>query len=464
MPPRNQHVCLQGDTIRVDTLPLGDHPEESVRVEIYRPHPEGPTLARWRRGRDAPLEGAVADRILVTSDSGGFNWGSLTANLTKEAPDLASSIDVERISTSATYRLETPRETLRSEGPPRYALAALPQLKRHPAIRLAEPDFLYFAIPDHHAPERGDQGDPNNDTELNLIHAFDAWTDEVLTNRIRIAVLDSGVDLDHPYLQSNIATEGGQLVGFNAIDPSSLPEDDAGHGTACAGLIGASQESHIGVYPTAQLVPVKFLNEKECGLLTDAVAGIEYALEKGVRVISCSWGGPSRSDHLLEAIQKADRQGALIVAGAGNDGVDIDDPNTPFYPASFSGTPNLVTVGACSDTGAPLLSMNHGSQSVLLTAPGERLLSTQLVTNNYPHLYYPFTGTSVATALIAGVCGLVMAANPDMGHHAVRTRLIQAVRPLVGTRTQNSLSCCTQGFIDVHRAVRGRNLGRALHC
>ena len=139
------------------------------------------------------------------------------------------------------------------------------------------------------------------------------------------------------------------------------PDDDAGHGTHVAGIIGAQGNNAIGVAGVnwdVQLMALKFLDENGEGNTADAANAIDFAVEHGARVINASWGGPAFSQALYQAIERAGEQGVLFVAAAGNDGVNAD--SAPDYPAAFD-LPNVISVAATDRDDRLLDFSNYGA-------------------------------------------------------------------------------------------------------
>jgi len=226
---------------------------------------------------------------------------------------------------------------------------------------------------------------------------------------VKVAVIDTGIDKDHPDLESNI--KGG--VNFVAKGPfvnSDAWDDDNGHGTHVAGTIAAvdNDTGVVGVAPQAWLYGVKVLNKRGSGYVSDIMAGIQWAVDNGMQVINMSLGGGSSSDE--EAMcQKAYDADLLLVAAAGNaSGGDV------IYPAGYS---SVIAVSATTDTDG-LASFSSVGPEVELAAPGEAIYSTYKDGG-----YATGSGTSMASPHVAGTAALVLAANPGWGNEQVRTQL-----------------------------------------
>lgn len=224
---------------------------------------------------------------------------------------------------------------------------------------------------------------------------------------VTIAVVDTGVDLNHPDLASKI------VAGWDFANGDSVPQDDHGHGTHVAGIAAAATDNQLGVAGLgwdASIMPVKVLDSYGYGYNTDIANGISWAVDRGAQVINLSVGGEVWSQVLQDATDYAFSQGALVVAAAGNCG-DLTDyypcqtHNPTFYPAA---NPNVLAVGAttASDMRA---SFSEYGYFVDVTAPGVDIYST-LWNDSYESL----SGTSMASPLVAGVAALAWARQPAL--------------------------------------------------
>lgn len=214
------------------------------------------------------------------------------------------------------------------------------------------------------------------------------------------------------------------LIGWDFANKDNDPFDDNGHGTHVAGTIGAMGGNAIGVTGVnwqTQMVPLKFMSSNGSGSLLSAVAAIDYfttakiqaaARGESSRFVSTntSWGGDGYSQSLANSIQRANDQGLLFVAAAGNGGNDgIGDNNDVIanYPSNYSNN-NVIAVGSITSSGALSSFSNYGLVNVDIAAPGSSILST-LPGNKYGSL----SGTSMATPHVAGALALLAAAAPQ---------------------------------------------------
>jgi subtilisin family serine protease len=277
------------------------------------------------------------------------------------------------------------------------------------------------------------------------ISALQAWQQKTTgSESIVVAVLDSGVDYTHPDLLNNIWIRPASLApyndeqlgeiddehGYNAVDNTGDPMDDNGHGTHCAGIIGAEGNNGVGISGVnwkVQIMPLKFMNAGGSGTTKDAIEAINYVIERkqagvNVRVISASWGSTMRSRGLEDAIRKAGEAGILFVAAAGNASVSND--RTPHYPSSYP-LPNVLSIAALDRRDQLASFSNYGPKSVHIAAPGREILSTWLEGE-----FKEASGTSMATPVVAGVAALVLSVEPKLSVEELRERLLKSVDPL----------------------------------
>ena len=261
-------------------------------------------------------------------------------------------------------------------------------------------------------------------TYLQQIHAPTAWETTTGSRSVVVAVLDSGVDLDHPDLVANLDPNG-----INIPNPGQPPQDDdasQSHGTHIAGLIGAVGNNKIGIAGVnwqVDLLPVKVLSG-DTGTVADVADGITAAVNAGAAVINASFGAHASQTNgkaLCDAVNDAEQAGVIVVAAAGNmdprlnipaHDINSGRPQDAEYPASCPNA-NLLVVTAYDGGAFDDSLFNWGASSVDLAAPGTDLLST-----GDPNLnvgaYHLLTGTSQSTALVSGAVALLFSSEPDL--------------------------------------------------
>jgi subtilisin family serine protease len=275
------------------------------------------------------------------------------------------------------------------------------------------------------------------------ISATLAWANTTGSDEVVVAVLDTGVDYNHedltenmwrrpekmePYHDNELGTIDDEF-GYNAIDGGD-PMDDNGHGTHCAGIIGAEGENNVGIAGVnwkVQIMPLKFMNAGGSGSTKDAIEAINYVIDRkkagvNVRIISASWGSTQKSRALGEVIRKAYENDILFVAAAGNSSVDND--RNPHYPSSYD-VPNVVSVAALDRHDALASFSNYGAKSVAIAAPGVDILSTWLGNE-----YEEKSGTSMATPVVSGVAALILAEHPHMSVDDLKKKLLASTDPV----------------------------------
>ena len=296
------------------------------------------------------------------------------------------------------------------------------------------------------------------------IRALLAWAKTKGDRKVVVAVLDTGVDYRHRDLAGNMWARPAALGpyvdehlgliddrhGFDAADRDGDPFDDNGHGTHCAGIVGAeggNNEGIVGVNWQVEIMPLKFMDSGGRGSIKAAIEAIDYVIARkragvNVRVISASWGGTFYSRALEDAIRRAGDEGIIFIAAAGNSRTNND--RRQHYPSGYQ-LPNVVAVAALNRRDALAPFSNYGPKTVHLAAPGAEILST------WPgNQYEEHSGTSMATPEVAGVAALVLATNPDLSVAQLRERLLTSVDKLPALAGKVS----SGGRLNAARAVR----------
>ncbi len=304
----------------------------------------------------------------------------------------------------------------------------LRRLKSLAGVRYVETDYPIRQTVEPNDPMFSNQYQhfQENDHDIDSTAAWDQKT-----SCSKVAVLDSGVQTDHPDLEGKIwknskETPGNDrdddkngyiddYYGVDLRDDTGSGGDNNGHGTHVAGIIGArgnNGKGLAGICWSATIMPLKFLGANGQGFTSDGIKGIDYAISKGAKIINCSFGSDDKSAAFEEAIVRAKESGVLLVVASGNDGQNIDQ--RPTYPASFTET-NILTVGASNIDDDLATYSNYGKTSVDLLAPGDEILSTYLDSS-----YKRLSGTSMATPMVSGVAAMLRAKDSDATYSEIR--------------------------------------------
>jgi thermitase len=318
------------------------------------------------------------------------------------------------------------------------ALALLrKRLANHPGVAYAEPDYYQFS---HATKAPNDplyplQWPVADSPDGHDIDAPTAWAQR--TSCAKVAIVDTGIDTDHPDLVANLYKSKDKpnnnkdddkngyvddTYGYNAIKGKGSGEDDNGHGTHVAGIVAGRANDALGVSGicwSAKLLPVKFMNAKGKGSTSDAIAAIQYAVKKGFKIVNGSFGSSSKSSALHDVVDYAQDHKVLLVFAAGNNGQNID--KHPEYPAAYTDS-NILAVAATTDEDQLASFSNWGSTGVDVAAPGDSVLSTYLGGG-----YKVLSGTSMAAPYAAGLAALLRKQESDATYGQLRKAIREKV-------------------------------------
>ena len=354
-----------------------------------------------------------------------------------------------RVTTGATapdlsnvFVLDVPRGVDIERAAARYA--ADPDVEyAHPDYRVqvsVTPDDPYFS-------SSGTWNQPYPDLwGLHLTQADSAWDTAIGTGTV-VAVIDTGVDSNHPDIAANMWTNPGEIPndgidndnngfvddvhGWDFVDNNNTPNDLFGHGTHVAGTVAAvgnNQRGVVGMAWGARVMAVRGLDAKGVGYTSDLAQAVLYAAQNGADVLNNSWGGFSFNlalgyqSALRDAVDTASSLGVVIVASAGNSSGSVDY----VEPAGF---PDVIAVGATSYTDTVASFSNHGA-ALSVAAPGVDILSLQSAVspvNSFGHTvgsdYLRLSGTSMASPHAAGLAAVLLSAQPSLTPEEVRWHL-----------------------------------------
>ncbi|PAF39615.1 hypothetical protein CHH69_07215 [Terribacillus saccharophilus] len=274
-------------------------------------------------------------------------------------------------------------------------------LKEDPDIKYVEPDSKISIS----TSDVVDQSEAPILDQWNLtsIQAPTAWEDGLTGKGVKIAIMDSGI-----YPHQNLHITGG----YSTVDYTTSYEDDEGHGTHVAGIIGAEHDEHgtDGIAPDADLFAVKVLDDTGEGYLSDLLEGINWAISNNMDIINLSMGTADKSDALEDAVQKAYQAGILLVAASGNEGAG----HSLDYPAAYE---PVIAVSA-TNSNDNIASFSSVGDKVEFAAPGADIQSTYLGSG-----YRVMSGTSQAASHVSALLALVKQQFPDETNLQLRTRL-----------------------------------------
>lgn len=355
---------------------------------------------------------------------------------------------------------------------------AVDMLNASGAVSYAQPNYYYYLM-DTVLPN-----DPlylSNPTAMQLVHAEELWEHDIDCSDVTIAILDSGININHDDLKDNIWTNEGEIDGDGEDNDYNYCADDThgwnfdlnsnnitdtvGHGTHVAGIAGAATNNGLGTASlarNAKLVGLKVttLNEDNQTVVpTDlAVAAIEYVNKMEFDIVNLSWGNNTNDQALSDAIYLCDY--TLFVCAAGNRANEDADPtnndDTPVFPASLSytndGFDNVISVASCNADDTLSNFSNYGENSVEISAPGAGIISTFIPSNS---AYATSSGTSQSAPFVASAAAALKGKHPylypgEMKHYI-----------LSGADNVDTLTCRGENLGILHKIAENRRLNAA---
>lgn len=366
----------------------------------------------------SPMTAMVADHLMVRVKDPKASSGEVREWMR------GMGVEVRKAMHTAGHFLVSPGPA--STARPSFLLESL-QKRLGDAVEVAEPDFIVFTTEVIPNDPRFDQlwglhntgaGSAVEDADID---APEAWEITQGSRSVKVGVIDTGVDYEHPDLVANMWTNPGEIAG-DGIDndnngfvddmhgwdfayDDSDPMDENGHGTHCSGTIGGLGNNGVGVAGVnweVSIVALKFLNDYGRGSISDAIDAVNYAVLMDLNLTSNSWGGGGYSQLMKDTIERAGAANQLFVAAAGNDSTNME--NRSFYPAcySFDADVDPIISVASIDSGDRLSGFsNYGATTADLGAPGSSIYST-----TPDNGYSTYSGTSMATPHVSGALAL----------------------------------------------------------
>jgi subtilisin family serine protease len=322
---------------------------------------------------------------------------------------------------------------------------ALEKYGKNRDVLYVEPDYSVHTVLTPNDPSFGDQWALNNTGQSGGtpdadIDAPEAWDYTTGSSEVVVAVIDSGVDYNHPDLAANIWSnsldcntngvddDGDGYIddchGIDTFNHDSDPFDDLGHGTHVSGIIGAVGSNSVGVTGVnwnVSIMACKFISAGDVGYDSGMIECLNYIAwmkDHGVNIVATnnSYGGSPFSQATLDAIEENRKRGILFFAAAGNNGTNND--TVPFYPSNYNAS-NVIAVAATNRADAWPSFSDLGRRTVHLGAPGASILST------YPSNSYAIAdGTSMATPFVTGVAALLKAYDPSLDWKEIKNRIL----------------------------------------
>ena len=361
--------------------------------------------------------------------------------------------------------------------------AVVPRYKIDSNVEYVEPNYIYRTCSAPNDLLFGSQWAlaQSNDCDIDATQAWDIQTGN---SSVTIAIIDTGVDYNHPDLEYNIWNNPSEIpsngidddsngyvddvLGWDFISNDNDPMDYNGHGTHCAGISGAIGNNSIGITGVCwncKIMSLKTLNNFGKGTSFGSVDAIIYAVDNGADVISMSWGGVFYSKLLKDALNYAHNNGVVLVAGVGNYNSDVK-----FYPAAYE---NVIAVAATNQYDEKYSFSNWGSW-VDIAAPGEDILSLRANNTNMNPFgdyiicdnYYISSGTSMACPYVSGTVGLILSEKPYLSPDEVKKiicesadRLPPSVNKYIGSGRLNIYMALRRGSSQVNVEIT-----YPLHC
>lgn len=404
-----------------------------------------------------------------------FKDGKSSSKTRSSALSLIGGSIMETIQTSAMKSAN--RDEVLLVNSKMSTLDAIAQLKGHPDVEYAEPNFIYNHNATSNDPSYtngslwGMYGDATSPSNQYGSQAGEAWAaGNTGSGTVYIGIIDEGYMYEHEDLAANAGTNPGEIAGngvdddgngyvddvygwdFDGDDNSVFDGVDDDHGTHVAGTIGGVGNNGTGIAGVAwnvKLMGGKFLGRRG-GTTANAIKAVDYFTDlktrHGINLVatSNSWGGGGFSQGLYDAIERANSAGILFIAAAGNES-NNNDANLS-YPGSYNNS-NIITVASITNSGGISSFSNYGATTVDIGAPGSGIYSSVPVRSKGQMLsgYATYSGTSMATPHVSGGAALYAASHPGATAAQIKAAIMNAAVPT----TSLTGKCVTGGRLNV---------------
>ena len=335
--------------------------------------------------------------------------------IVKYKPECTDKVSFESI--KARESLSNNIELIELSEPEKMELF-INEIEENENVEFAQPNYLLRAnelSDDYYTYQWGLKND-NSDHGLD-INIEPAWEITHGDAAVTVGVLDTGINYKHPDLLGKIRDDG-----YNFIDNNNniYDEENDKHGTAIAGIISSKDDGKgiCGIASNVNILPLKFMNSYK-GYTSDAVKAIDYAKNKDIKIINCSFSCEEYNPILKETMEDSS---ILFVCSAGNNSENTNV--NPLYPASYD-LPNVISVGSINGEGKLSYFSNYGN-GVDVLAPGEEIKSTSTGED-----YYLYSGTSLSAAYVTGVAALIKSSNHEMTATDISEKIKNNVRKFI---------------------------------
>lgn len=414
-----QDIVKQVEMHQKRNLRLIPYPAEgNYRIESVKPNSTVDTTVRTGEDNGNASHYHVKDAVVH------FKEQPSKEQLAKIKADVGATI-IQQIGDTYVFRSETTE-----------ADHMIQYFQNNWKIEYTEPHYLYLTNEEASTAKVVPNDALYSRYQWNLpsIAVEEGWTLSRGDEGVIIAVLDTGVQSSHPDLQGRLH------AGKNIVNTGQQPDDDVGHGTHVAGIIGASVNNGEGVAGVSwynKIMPVKVLDSSGAGSTYSVAQGIIWAVDNGAKVINMSLGNYAKADFLHDAIKYAYERDVVLIAASGNDNTE-----RPGYPAAY---PEVFAVAATGSNNEKASFSNYGDY-IDVAAPGDSIAST------YPGSQYAaLSGTSMASPHVAALAGLIRSINPELTNEEVMDIMRTSARDL-GTSGKDKYF--GYGEIDVDKALQ----------